>query len=57
MAGNSEGLLASFLKALVKKQTVRNKGPPPGPPHKPPLLIKGEACASQPSPLLKCSNL
>lgn len=35
MAGNSQGLRASFLTARVKKQTALDKWPPPGPPHKP----------------------
>lgn len=44
MAGNSQGLLASFLKARVKTQTVLHKGPPPGPPHKLCSPSRGSVC-------------
>ena len=41
MAGNSQGLLASFLTARVKTQTALDKRPPPGPPHKPCSSLRG----------------
>lgn len=56
MAGNSEGPLASFLKTLVKNQTALNKGPPPGPPHKPWSSSRVNMCLCV-EPLLKWSRI